>query len=903
LAVVCLVAIPVEAGSTYYVRGDGSGSDANSGADWTNAWASLQKVLDTVTGAGSSAADPHVVNVQASTGGQAYHSAEKVKNFGNLYMDFEGGWTNVDANPVQTGTSAIKDTDPGTPDEAGLRLDATGSAHDQKRFIGVNRFEMSNVTDGVRMLSPSNLNRSQLNLTLTNTTIAAQADGVDLEFQGASNHGRATKITTDHVDIQAGLGGAGNGIQIQGFIDGSVIENAHITSATGRGINIDNHGPYSNWAAGYTLTIRDTVVENCAGDGIHKQDAVGYHYNTPSTITLEEVKVVNCGGAAAPGTGIYLEQNQGSNSGSGRVMVVNMTNCLSADNTGYGIQLLGNADSLGAEVVGTLVNCTVANNGDDGLYLVSNIGSGNSATVRNTIFSDPDDDGVVLQDPSASGPAVTETDNDFYGYGGATSAILRNGVLVVLDPTDLTADPMFLGSGNDPYDLTSGPCVDTANAAYAPAIDVLGRPRPTGPGFDRGAYEMQAGPIPEPGVLGLLALGLPVLLLRKRRKGTMSGNSLSVFLLVLACLLAMPCGASAAPSLLYEGSFNLPSASAWVDYYYGQLTFVPDGTARPGWNGAAVQGPTVLGETTWAHKTREFGPVPAFSKTAAGLQTAPLVTNANGGTELDGGSAPDCVDLNGDLYGRNTTSMHTDGAALYSNPGTSVLGGTATLTAAPESGWPGAYANDGVLRRGDGSGGDLTTDASAAGAKFLVCRHPNAGPGYYLDVHEVTRVDATTVSSARLFRAFQQDFSDGYRQMDYIRDTLGAEWVVLMKPGAHTGDSFTVDLYDGTLSGDVNADPTYQFDIGPDIAAGAGWHTSDSRIKDVAVDWANSQLYVLDGGAFGTGNNRAARVHVFSLKDEVAPIPEPGVLGLVALGLSFVFRRKRRGRAMRSRIG
>ncbi|MGQ9661217.1 MAG: hypothetical protein ACUVWX_02640 [Kiritimatiellia bacterium] len=124
------------------------------------------------------------------------------------------------------------------------------------------------------------------------------------------------------------------------------------------------------------------------------------------------------------------------------------------------------------------------------------------------------------------------------------------------------------------------------------------------------------------------------------------------------------------------------------------------------------------------------------------------------------------------------------------------------------------------------------------------------------------------------------DFYDGMLySFDYVRDKNGEEWYLLWKVGAHTGDSFKFWVFEGTASGGGNVLAKHEYDIGPDIVAGAGWHAADSRVKDIGVDWANSQIHILDGGAEGATKPREGRIHVFTVLG--VPPPPKGTAAVI----------------------
>ena len=357
--------------------------------------------------------------------------------------------------------------------------------------------------------------------------------------------------------------------------------------------------------------------------------------------------------------------------------------------------------------------------------------------------------------------------------------------------------------------------------------------------------------------------------------------------MMLAVLLGglIASSASAGPSLVYDGSFRMPNSSAWGDYYYRMLTFVPANTPRPGQS--ALSEPTLIGRTTWSGgKTREANGLPAPSLTAGGMGTATLLLNASGGTAYDGGATPSCVDSAGNLW--DGGQAYSSGPGFYSDPlpsGTHLLGGTASAGTIQESGWyagPGGtnYGSGGVLRRGDGLGGAYPTDGTTIGAHFVTTANLSATPStVYVADH--VRTSATTVSGSLLFSYQAANYTAGKTPIQYVKDTGGNEYFVTWLPGAHTGDSFLLDFYDSNTTGS-GVSPTVSLDIGPGIVAGAGWLISTSQISYVTVDWDASQLYVLDAGT-SSGLGQDALVHVFTLDFVEPPVAEPAGLGLVGL--------------------
>jgi hypothetical protein len=140
----------------------------------------------------------------------------------------------------------------------------------------------------------------------------------------------------------------------------------------------------------------------------------------------------------------------------------------------------------------TIVNNTVVDNGAGGVL----IGCGDSGCTSSNSGS-----------YVANNIAYRNCIGGFYESGSVTSPTYVNNLAYANAPSrcrqDLTAntyvqggsgwifaDPLFANIAGDDYHLQAGsPAVDSGTATGAPSSDIDGTVRPTGAGFDRGAYE------------------------------------------------------------------------------------------------------------------------------------------------------------------------------------------------------------------------------------------------------------------------------------------------------------------------------------------------------------------------------------------------------------------------------
>lgn len=353
-----------------YVRHGGAG--AVNGADWANAYDTLQKALDAV-----SYNVPIIINAQASTGDQAYAVCARAAA---LIFTLEGGWTDVDGTPSQAGMSVIRSA---TTNQPGIYL--TGGDGQWKNVL-IRRFAFSDVSRGID-IQASGGDALYVLLTLSNTTIRAQTDGVFVDYNkgnvGGDDTIYRTKVTAVDVDIAAGLGGAGHGIYIAGRWGGSSVSAtgtnvSTITSANGCGV----YWTAPDYVAQTTPALfSNVVVYGCSSNGIYLD-------------------------AAKP----FLPWRVGAYSNIVRA---------------------------------TLVNCTVADNGGDGLHMLSaSAGSWDFAT--NCIFANNGGQGINLVSPNGAFTCA-EGYNVFFQDGIST-----NGAPKTLDATDLEGDPLFYGKKSKP---------------------------------------------------------------------------------------------------------------------------------------------------------------------------------------------------------------------------------------------------------------------------------------------------------------------------------------------------------------------------------------------------------------------------------------------------------------------
>ncbi len=146
---------------------------------------------------------------------------------------------------------------------------------------------------------------------------------------------------------------------------------------------------------------------------------------------------------------------------------------------GFGIQVYDqNSRSI-------IVNNTVTGSAHSGIVVGGSGGVGN-ITIRNNILAFNAKYGVQTDSDCPTGPVAIDA-NVIFGNGDGA---VQRGCSTLRLGSNISSDPKFVSRSRRDFRLASGsPAVDRARADSAPRTDIAGRKRPTGRGYDVGAFE------------------------------------------------------------------------------------------------------------------------------------------------------------------------------------------------------------------------------------------------------------------------------------------------------------------------------------------------------------------------------------------------------------------------------
>jgi hypothetical protein len=320
-------------------------------------------------------------------------------------------------------------------------------------------------------------------------------------------------ITWDGIDVYRS-DGAGIAIGYSTNCDNILLKNAKIYDTQYSGIIAQSY-------SGYAVT--NITIDNCEITNVNldfQREAI-----TIAGVGLDGFEVKNCT--------VHDTTKEGMSVGNGAIngsihdniaysMVgvsfyvdaydedtanVDIYNNVAYDSTSVGI-------ALATEQGGTLSNIKVYNNlvyrCKDGLTIYDYTARSHAHTktdiqIFNNTFVDNSRWQIWIQDPAENFINLVAQNNIFAhsnaisvfewdDWGNLIGATLGYNLFQTgtgFGSNIITGDPLFQDRGNNDYSLlASSPAVDAGSTAYAPSEDIDGSARPSGNGYDIGAYEL-----------------------------------------------------------------------------------------------------------------------------------------------------------------------------------------------------------------------------------------------------------------------------------------------------------------------------------------------------------------------------------------------------------------------------
>ncbi len=370
----------------------------------------------------------------------------------------------------------------------------------------------------------------------TYTNSCAQCDVVDISHAGTASAWIVFTPLTGHTPLVSFNGWNGIKmtstaayIEIKGFTVVGNKDNLTLTQAlnqpggcnnptgtvdpiyNGNGIAADAYA--STGSHQHHLKIVANTVYNCTGAGIN---LIQTDYVTVENNTVYN----NCWYTIYGSSGISCWQNKNYDSGAGYHFIIRNNicygnqlfvpwkdgGCFIYDGNGIIIDDSRNTQNGSTNGVYTgktlIINNLCYSNGGSGIhtYLSDNVDIVNNTTYHNSLSASTK--GEIFANSSGNirilnniiVPLANEPANDNYMNTGLISdynCYLTNVAVTVLGTHDLKTNPQFVNEAASDFHLkTISPCRDAGTATAAPNTDFDGSPRPQGPSFDIGAYEL-----------------------------------------------------------------------------------------------------------------------------------------------------------------------------------------------------------------------------------------------------------------------------------------------------------------------------------------------------------------------------------------------------------------------------
>jgi len=258
---------------------------------------------------------------------------------------------------------------------------------------------------------------------------------------------------------------------------------------TGDSITLRNCEIYDNSAdygqGGGVYAAGDITLIDCQ---IHSNTATagaGIYIGTTGTYQIERCRVYN-NSTTGNGGGAHV---------TGTTAQSNIVNCLFYDNSAHrgGAVYFNDADVIDV-LCCTFVNNTVTTAGRE-VYITGdtdNVGPDFDNCIFGSTGWNVSSSGEIYVSTTMENPTI-----DYCDVEGSSDGIAYGGTALVLGSytNNINSDPLFVGSGNDPYDIDdNSPCIDAGTTGTYPVLDIIHRVRfPSGSAGsaapDIGAYE------------------------------------------------------------------------------------------------------------------------------------------------------------------------------------------------------------------------------------------------------------------------------------------------------------------------------------------------------------------------------------------------------------------------------